>query len=475
MKIISSVVLSILLLFPVHLTGEVKLSSIFGDNMVLQQNSNVQFFGTSSAGKKITCTSSWSNKKSTTQANKMGKWTMSIPTPVAGGPYNISFDDGTKLVLSNILIGEVWFCSGQSNMEMPVKGFRGQPVFDSQKYIATANTKRQLRLFTVKNAWSTTLKDDGIEGCWAEASSNVIADFSATGFFFGDMLQRALDVPVGLIQCDWSASNIEAWMSQETLSSFKDVKLPDVSKKEFGWVAGTPTLLYNAMVNPWKGFPIKGVIWYQGEANSPNPELYRKLFPAMVNEWRTFFNNKDLPFYYVQIAPWQSAGCDKTDWADFRQVQLELMNSLPNLGMVTTGDAGSIKFIHPPYKIKVGERLAYWALANAYNHKGIQYSGPIYKDCKVKENGIVEVEFCYGDNGLIPENESIIGFEIAGADGKFVDANAEILNGTPKVKVWNDNVKKPVEVRYCYRNFKAGTLCNNAQIPASPFKAIIKQ
>lgn len=263
-------------------------------------------------------------------------------------------------------------------------------------------------------------------------------------------------------------------MNKETLSGFPEIALPDVIQKEFRWTAGTPTLLWNAMVNPWKGFPVKGVIWYQGEANTPDPGLYKRLFPAMVSQWRTFFNNPQMPFYYVQIAPWKSEGNDKLDWAWFRQCQLELMSAVPNVGMVTTGDAGSENFIHSPYKIKVGERLAYWALAKTYHRKGIQYSGPIYKFHRVKGN-VVEIDFEHGEEGLTPENQNVKGFEIVGTDGIFRPAKAEIISGSSTVKVWNDSINDPIEVRYCFRNYMLGELCNNAAIPASPFRIVIKK
>lgn len=458
-----------------NMFAEVKLASIFTDNMVLQQQAEVKLKGTAIPGKKVVCMPSWSNRKFTAVAGNSGEWSMAVSTPSAGGPYKIIFSDGKETVLSDILIGEVWFCSGQSNMEMPVKGFRGQPVYGSQQYIVGADPERRLRMFTVKNAWSTTPVNDRIEGKWDKASPEVVADFSATAFFFGNLLQNGIKVPVGLIQCAWSASKIEAWMPRNVLSGFTEVKLPDVNAEEFGWIAGTPTLLWNAMVNPWDGFPVKGVIWYQGEANTPAPELYRKLFPAMVRDWRRFFNNEDMPFYYVQIAPWESAGVDKTDWADFRQVQLELVDSLPNLGIAGTADAGSVKFIHPPYKIKVGERLAYWALAKTYGLKGFQYSGPVFESCALVSGNMAEVRFKYGEDGLTPENRKITGFEICGADGVFVDAEAEIINGSDKVKVWSDKVNDPVEIRYCYRNYKEGNLRNNVDLPALPFKAEIKK
>ena len=443
-------------LFFLKAEAKVTLTSIWGDNMVLQQQSEVTFYGKASPGKRVYVSASWNNRKISTVSNQDGRWELVLPTPEAGGPYTITFSDGEELMLKNILIGEVWFCSGQSNMEMPVKGFRGQPVFGSQPYIVSAHPKRPLRLYTVKNAWSTTPKENGIEGKWSESSPEEVADFSATAYFFGHQLQQSLDIPVGLIHCSWSMSKIEAWMNKETLSEFPGVTLPDASQKEFGWAAGTPTLLWNAMVNPW------------------NPKLYKELFPAMVSQWRDFFHNPEMPFYYVQIAPWKSEGNDKLDWAWFRQCQLELMKEVPNVGMVTTGDAGSENFIHSPYKIKVGERLAYWALAKTYNRKGFQYSGPIYKAYQVKGNA-VEIDFDYGEDGLTPENQNVKGFEIVGEDGVFRPAKAEIINGSSVVKVWNDSVNDPMEVRYCFRNYAQGELCNNAGLPASPFRIVIKK
>lgn len=463
---------SLLLLWSA-LYAKVTLPSIWGDGMVLQQQSKVVFTGQSTTGKKVYAVASWNGKKVYADRQEGQQWTLTLETPVYGGPYTITFNDGDKLVLKNILIGEVWFCSGQSNMEMPVKGFRGQPVYGSQPYIVSANAKRPLRLYTVKNAWSTTPKTEGIDGYWTELSPKEVANFSATAYFFGDLLQRTLDVPVGLIHCAWSASKIEAWMSRETLEQFAEVELPDVQATEFGWPAGTPTLLWNVMVNPWKGFPVKGVIWYQGEANSPAPALYKKLFPAMVAEWRAFFQSPELPFYYVQIAPWQSEGSDKFDWALFRQCQLELMHEVPGTGMVITTDAGSEKFIHPPYKIKVGERLAYWALARTYGLEGFTYSGPIYRQCQMNGRQ-VEVDFEFGEDGLGPENQLVEGFELVDEAGNIHPAKAEIIGGSSKVKVWNDSVPSPVEVRYCFRNYKVGTLQNNAGLPAAPFRAVIK-
>ena len=455
-----------------ELQAKVSLTSIWGDNMVLQQQSEVIFTGTAKANCKLTVVASWNQKKQSTVTDANGHWRIGVATPVAGGPYSIKFSDGDELTLKNILIGEVWFCSGQSNMEMPVRGFRGQPVYGSQSHIVSADARRALRLFTVKRDWSTHPKTEGVTGEWQELSPKAVGDFSATAYFFGNLLQKTISVPVGLIHCSWSASKIEAWMSRETLERFNEVKLPDVNQKKFDWVPGTPTLLWNAMVNPWKGFPVRGVIWYQGESNSAAPQLYKRLFPAMASQWRSFFNNVNMPIYYVQIAPYRSDGKDNLGCAWFRQCQLELLSEVPNVGMVTTTDAGNELCIHPPYKIRVGERLAYWALAKTYNREGFLFSGPIYRSCQLKDN-VVEVTFDYGQDGLIPENQRLKGFELVDSAGKVYPAEAEIINSSARVKVWNDSVAHPVEVRYCFRNYMEGNLFNNAELPASPFRAVV--
>ncbi|TYK37036.1 sialate O-acetylesterase [Bacteroides pyogenes] len=456
----------------IEVQAKVYLPSIWGDNMVLQQQSEVFFQGKAVPNKEITIEVSWDRHKISTISDEYGNWKAKVFTPTAGGPYSIRFSDGEEFILNNILIGEVWFCSGQSNMEMPVRGFRGQPVYGSQSHIVSADRTRHLRLFTVKRDWSTSAKEN-VTGSWIELSPKEVGDFSAVAYFFGDLLQRSLDVPVGLIHSSWSASKIEAWIDRNTLLHFSEVRLPDQTQTEFEWPAGTPTLLWNAMVHPWKGFSVKGVIWYQGEANSSAPQLYRKLFPAMVNQWRLFFQNPDMPFYYVQIAPWQSDGKDNFGWAWFRQCQLELMAEVSNVGMVTTTDVGSEKFIHPPHKIKVGERLAYWALAKTYGHEGFLYSGPLYKSHILKGN-VVEITFEHGSQGLIPENQCLKGFEIVDNYGKILPAKAEVINGSARVKVWNDSVSQPTEVRYCFRNYMEGNLCNNAELPASPFRIVVQ-
>lgn len=473
MKITNYVLLAwLLLISAADVSAKITLPAIFADEMVLQRNADVLLWGKSQSNAKIKVSTSWNHKTYHARSNAAGEWRLYIQTPQAGGPYSIDLSDGEKITLKNILIGEVWLCSGQSNMEMPVKGFRGQPVIDSQSTILAANPKRPLRLFTVKRAFSTTLQDT-LTGSWQQNDPQSVGDFSATAYFFGDLLQRLLDVPVGLIHASWSASKIEAWMDRKTLSGFPEIQLPDSSQTQFGWPAGTPTLLYNAMIHPLINTKIRGVIWYQGESNSEQPDLYSKLFPAWISQWRHAFNNNDMPVYYVQIAPYQAEGKNEITRAIFRESQLRSMKEIPNVGMAITTDAGSETFIHSPHKKRIGERLALWALAKTYQIPGISYCGPLYRSFQQKGSKI-EITFEHGEMGMTPENEEVQGFEIAGEDGLFYPAKARIINGSSRIEVWLETVPLPVEIRYCFRNYKEGNLCNNVGLPAAPFRIHLK-
>lgn len=469
--LLKRITLGCILLCTTFVQAKVSLPAYYGDHMVLQQQATTTINGKANPNKEITLRTSWDDKTYSTRSDSKGKFSISVSTSEAGGPYSMQFSDGEILELKDILLGELWFCSGQSNMEMPVRGYKGQPVFGSQPYIVKAKEERPIRMFTVKNEWSKDLKDD-ISGTWMLHSPRNVGDFSAVAYFFGDMIEEQLGVPVGLINCSWSASKIESWIPKATLENISEIDLSILDASDFGYPNGTATLLYNAMLHPFNGLAVKGILWYQGEANSNEPELYKKLFSAFANDLRVFFNNPILPIYYVQIAPWQSGNKDELDWAWFRQAQLDLMKQVPNTGMVITADLGSEKFIHPPHKIEVGQRLAYWALANTYGKDGFLQSGPIFKDYEVK-NSVVELYFDFGYDGLNPEKEQVEGFEIAGADNVFVPAQAEIIESSNIVRVWSNDIKDPKEVRYAFRNYKTGTLKNNGGLPAAPFRVEI--
>ena len=467
-----SLVLLLAMLFTFGIDAKVTLPSHFGDGMVLQQKSSVPLHGTATAGAKVTINASWTKKAVVTKADADGAWSATLNTPTYGGPFTITVSDGTPLTLSNVLVGEVWVCAGQSNMEMPMKGFRGQPTHGTADMILSASPRLKIRLLQQKNDWATTEKPEIEPVKWTEAETDAVAEFSAVGYVFGKTIYDALDVPVGLIQCDWSMSTIETWMPRTTFEAkFPEISLPAVDGKDFGWIQGTPTLAWNAMVAPWKGFPVAGVIWFQGEANTANAERYSRLFPAMVADWRAHFGNNDaMPFFYAQLAPWNDGDCRGTRWADFRQMQNELLKSVPGTGMVTIGDLGDSIFIHFPKKIEVGKRFAYLALEKAYGRKGIKSQAPIAKCCTPDSPTSVIIEFEGGEDGLTPENAVLSGFELVDAFGDVHEAKAQILNSDKKVRVWTDWLQYPVEVRYGYHNYYESSLFNNAGLPAAPFR-----
>ncbi len=449
--------------------AKVRFAAIFSDNMVLQQNAVVKVHGTAAPGSEVKLTAGWDNKKLKTKADNDGRWAVELPTPSYGGPYTVTASDRDgDLSLSDVLIGDVWVCGGQSNMEMPVKGFAGQPACNTSDLIAKTNPSQQLRLFNQPRDWSTTPKDTVIGGEWTTVTPKAVADFSVVGYVFGNYIQEALDIPVGLIQCCWSASKIEAWMSRPTTeAAFPGVKLPEIGQADFGWAAGTPTLLYNAMVKPWDGFPVAGAVWYQGEANSDAPELYKSQFPAMINDWKAVFRNDSMPFYYVQLAPFGAKG---DNWARFRQAQNEILDLVPDVAMAAIGDCGDSLFIHPPKKIPVGERLARLALQHSYDRPGIMADAPRARAAHFEgdDGKTVIVEFHNSADGLTPTLRPLKGFEVVDPFGDVYPAEA-VIYGHDRVKVTSP-VKNPVEVRYGYHNYYESSLYNNVGVPATPFR-----
>lgn len=462
----------LIFLFGYTLDAKISIPSIWGNGMVIQQKSTNTMRGTASPNKTVTLQTSWDKNVYTAKSNSKGEFEISFQTPIAGGTHKIEVSDGEVLVLEEILIGDVWLCSGQSNMEMPVKGYRGQPAEHAQETIINADSKQPLRLFTVKRDYSTTPKSD-FEGEWFYPDPKSVGDFSAAAYYFGDKVQRVTTIPVGLIHASWGASKIETWMDVETLRQYKEIDLSVLNREKFEYPQGAPTLLFNAMIKPLEGLSIKGVIWYQGEANNAAPDLYRQLFSSWAKQWRTFFKQENMPIYFVEIAPFKASGKDETEWALFREAQLKCMQDVPNTGMVTTNDIGNENFIHPPKKKEIGERLAFWALAKTYEIDGIPFCGPIFKSYNLK-NDKIEIIFDYGSDGLNPENAEVIGFEIAGKDGAFIPAKAKIINGTNRVEVWHDSIPHPAEIRYCFRNFMEGNLTGNTGIPAAGFRTKIQ-
>jgi len=455
--------------FSVWLFADVKPNPLISNNMVLQQQSSAAIWGKADPGEKISIKTSWTDKTVQTTADKNGKWKISITTPAAGGPYTMQIKGKNIIELSNILVGEVWLCSGQSNMDMVMTGYPGQPVYNANDEIAKANRyKNAIRLFKVKKDLSFEPKEE-VTGTWTVCSSESLANFSATGYFFGKTLYEALGVPIGLIHCAWGGTRSEPWTSIETLKKFPEVNLTKYEQRVKG--ANTSSMIYNAMLKPLTNYRIKGAIWYQGESNRNEPETYAKIFPAMIQNWRRDWGY-DFPFYFAQIAPFAYGAPNAIGSALLREAQYKTAQTVPNTAMAVMLDIGEQNCIHPRRKDITGQRLAYCALAKTYGLKGVAYTAPTYKSFEVKDDGSVIVKF---DNmapqGLEQIHREITGFELAGEDKVFYPARAKVQRWGKEVKVWCDKVKKPVAVRYCFKNWCVGELRGTNGLPVSSFRS----
>jgi sialate O-acetylesterase len=452
-------------------TAQVKLPAIVSSNMVLQRNTTIKLWGWAGANEKISIKTSWLKSPIMIQADTEGNWKIDAKTTDSKEPQTIAIKSKTSdIVLENIVFGEVWLCSGQSNMEMSMQGYMGQPVYGSSDAIAKSNNPN-LRLFNVTkySGSKTPLKDVEKYTAWQKASPENVANFSAVAYFFGSQLQEILDVPVGIINSSWSGSCVEAWISTEVMSTFQkvDLKEVDISIKP----KEIPTVLYNSMINPLIPYTIKGMIWYQGESNKGEPEKYKKLFPAMVQDWRTRWGIGNFPIYYTQIAPYSYEGngfltADKNS-AFIREAQYQCLDLIPNSGIAITLDIGTKDCIHPPKKKEVADRLLYNALNQTYNFKTIEYAGPTFDTMEIKDGGL-NLKFKNATNGLYAY-ESLQNFEIAGNDKVFYPANAKIID-RKTVIVASEKVPNPVAVRYGWDNWVVGTLFGTNMLPVPSFR-----
>jgi len=665
MKLTTVFLILFLTLISCQTNSHLRLPSLIGDDMLLQQKTTARIWGKANPGQKITVSASWKSDGKAI-AGKDGKWSLNLNTPEAGGPYTITISaKDTTIAIKNVLIGEVWFCSGQSNMEMPLAGWPPNDTIMHSASTITSASISEIRLFNVQKMISGEPADE-CTGKWEVSSPASVQQFSATAYFFGKKLHDDLHVPIGLIESAWGGTPSESWTSSESLEktgefiseikaikesaplqaeyqkwlntlkqielkpagndqwkdlSFNDenvqsteyndskwpvMELPtqfervigefdgavwfrkmvdipqnmtgkdltlslgpiddmdrtyfngkligstevsgfwqvernyeipsslvkaganliavrvldtqggggiygtsgkmklslksdsksfmplkgdwkyqpvaelsggkfyvyDLSKSEFqaqkrplNLGPGTPSVLFNGMVSPVLSYQIKGVIWYQGEANVGKALQYSKIFPAMIEDWRAAWGIKDFPFYFVQIAPYVYAGVDSTESGFLREAQEKALD-LAKTGMAVTLDIATVMNIHPPYKQEVGERLAFLALNNDY---GIKYpcAGPVYKSISIT-GSTAKLQFDNVGEGLVAKNDKLKEFEIAGKDGRFVKANAKIVNS--EVFVSSPLVVQPVTVRYCWRNGAEASLFNKSGLPAWQFR-----
>lgn len=463
----------ILCALSVTLQAKIVLAPVIGDNMVLQQQSDVALWGTAEPDSKVTITASWTKGKTVVQSDAEGKWFARVLTPKAGGPYEMTFSDGEKLTVSNVLIGEVWICAGQSNMRMPMAGFNGQPVNGSSEYIVSARADRQIRLCRVKENRAFTPQTT-CRVQWSVHCPEAVAQISAAAYFFARLLNESLDVPVGVIEAAWGGSPIEAWMDKELLAKEFAADF-DLSFYEKGVYDGkyqhhAPGVIYNGMLCPIMPYTAKGFLWYQGCANKNQPELYMRMQPAFAKMLRERWGNEDMPFYFAQIAPYgYSNKPDDPSAGIFMDAQARTLDLIPRSGMVATHDVGDRWTIHPPDKQAVGHRFAFLALTNDYGVKGIEANPPRLKSVKYYPEK-AELTFYVGRVGLNPNYKTISGFELAGEDKVFYPAKARISKDGQVVTVECPQVPNPVAVRYGIRNYSQATVFNGSGIPISPFR-----
>lgn len=452
-----------------HLNAIVTMPAIFSNNMVLQRETHVSVWGKAAPNEKIIVFGSWSNNgKVKTVADSIGNWRVQINTPKAGGPYKLTVSGKNKIEFNNILIGEVWLCSGQSNMEFRLKGSTSQPNLGSTETILKGN-RPDIRLFTVGRA-ANVIPQYNCKGSWLEANPSTVAEFSAVAYYFGSLINETIGVPIGLISTSYGGSMVECWMSRDLLQLYPNVKLP-ATDEQIKNPPGTSTVLYNSMLKPVTGFGIRGALWYQGESNRNNPDDYAKLFPAMVNEWRKAWGIGEFPFYYAQIAPngYLFKGQRGVTSARIREVQFECTKVIPNSGMAILIDVGERDCIHPANKKVVGERLAYWALVKQYGFKGIECQSPEFNKLEVKDN-VAKISFANAPNGLTSFGKEITGFELAGIDGIFYPAHAKLNLPTAQIECVAAEVSNPTYVRYAYQDWVIGTLYSTSGLPVSSFR-----
>lgn len=435
--------------------GQLAVPSIIGDHMVVRQNSDFRIWGWNTPNAGLVVTNSWGKDTVKVYANQVGNWEAVLKTPPAGGPYEIKIRSGKEeLVFRDVLSGEVWLCSGQSNMEW--NGMRGVKQIKEELPHCENN---QIRFFYVDKRVSSTPQDN-LPGKWVVCDAESLNRFSAIGYFFGKTLQHDLRFPVGLINSNWGGTPVEFWMPGD---SWKNSRLDSLKMRTGSWVAWN-SQAYNAMIYPLRKYNITGTIWYQGESNVSNADGYSELFTAMIEGWRKAFR-QDFPFYYVQLAPY--ARCPQRWGTTLIREQQDRTLSVPKTGMVVITDlVDDVNNIHPQLKKEVGQRLARLAATEVYGEEGNPYS-PRYQSMSVKKNK-VEVVFSGAVDPLVVEGQECVGFEIAGEDRKFYPAKAKVEHN--KAVLSAKEVKNPVAVRFGFYNEAIGNLFGDNGLPVVPFR-----
>lgn len=492
--------------------GELQVARIFSDNMVLQREKPVRIWGQAHPGEKVTVT--FKSQAESVRVDWYGEWSLELaPLTADSNPAELAVKAGTESVsFTNVLVGEVWLASGQSNMFFPVKS-----ALDAEKEIAAANFP-DLRLFSVNRISALKPLDDITPGefvPWQSCTPESVPEFSAVAYYFARDLQQKLGVPVGIIHSSWGGTPIESWIPFEVLQAeplaqtylndiydqglyfearkaeYDEIRAKFDEAKHAAALAGKefqlrppreiafpenrkwPGGLWNAMIHPLAGVTLRGAIWYQGEANAGKAYAYRSLFPTMIQTWRDTWGQGDFPFYWVQLANYQLPLKEPaaTFWAELRQAQTETL-SLTNTAQtvaIDLADSDNPKNIHPHNKQEVGRRLALLARKNIYGESDLVAEGPVYLSHEIKNEKIIVHFDANDDAGMIVKGDRLAGFAIAGADQKWVWAEAE-LNADDTVTVWSDQVSEPMALRYAFETNPQANLYNQSGLPATPFR-----
>jgi len=447
--------------------SQLRLPSVISSGMVLQQNDSVTLWGWGYSGQNIKVTGSWNNVTATGKIANTAKWSIKLKTPAAGGPYTISVkaDWNNEIVLNDIMIGEVWLCSGQSNMEW---GYYNGAGFIKQELPTCYN--KNIRFFQIPRGTSDYPQED-LKASWQVCDSNSIKAFSAIGYYFGKKLQQDMNIPIGLINASWGGTPAEVWTPAEVVNDNETLKQAAAKVKEFDWWSSKPGLNYNGMLAPVTKFNIAGAIWYQGESNTETNSTYAQLLTAMIDSWRNKWG-RQLSFYYVQIAPYKYGG--QNIGALLQEQQTKVM-SYPGTGMVVVTDLiDSVTNIHPSNKRDVGNRLANWALAETYHKNVGAYKSPMFSKAEPVKDKLV-LSFLNATGGLMAKDKTITGFYISGEKEEWLPAEAKIVPGTSpgqgdKIIVWNKNLKQPVYVRYGFGNTIIGNISGKEGLPLCAFR-----
>lgn len=453
--------------------ARVRLPHLLGDGMIVQQQTDVRLWGWDKPGTTVKATTSWSDQTATAKTDKNGRWILTVRTPKAGyTPLSITFDDGDgTTTLKDVLAGEVWVCAGQSNMEMPLRGFDNCPVEGYNNEVVNASQYKGIHYVKIPSVMSMQPLDDA--NCqWQTISPTTVGDCSATGYFFAQTVNRALDIPVGLILANKGGTRVESWLDADNLKKYTDESLDSMTNvKKYPGDYLRPLVWGYGTFSPILNFTVKGILFYQGCSNVGAPgDQYSQRLKLLVEQWRRDFKLGQIPFYFVQIAPYYNGDVNGTAGPLLREQQLKASKIIPNSDIVCTEDLVypyETQQIHPTMKKPVGQRLAYIALHHDYGMTSLMCESPQFKEMTISN------DTCFvrltNDYRAISRYEDIQGFEVAGVDKVFHPAKA-FYDWNKGLCITSPEVKAPVAVRYCFHNFQLGNVANGGGLPLFPFR-----